>query len=189
MTNADDASPIPASPEPHRLSPRDESRVALALTLRQLADAVLDSVPVEPDPTPSDLLRTALKLQRRMDDVVREAVVAERERGTTWNQIGDAAGITRQSAHEKWYSDVHGPTSAPIGDDPLLIETHRGHADAVRANRLAIAAIHDEISALYDELTTAEPSLADEHHTQSTWHHNAATQARSYADLLNGGKS
>lgn len=43
-----------------------------------------------------------------MDDVVREAVVAERERGTTWNQIGDAAGITRQSAHEKGDSDVHG---------------------------------------------------------------------------------
>lgn len=278
MTDAADSSSVrAASPEFHRLSPRDESRVALALTLRQMADAVLDAVPVEPDPAPGDLLRTALKLQRRMDDVVREAVVAERERGTTWNQIGDAAGITRQSAHEKWYSDVHGwaaigrsalppelktlevaaeadaryarlrpdrphavtsgldairfpgshayeaslrargsalhirrtdldaratelndayndlhahgPTSATIGDDPLLIETHRGHADVVRANRLAIAAVHDEISAIYDELATAEPSLADEHHTQSTWHHNAANQARGYADLLNGRKN
>jgi hypothetical protein len=273
MTDTGESSSIPASPELHRLSPRDESRVALALTLRQMADAVLDAVPVEPDPAPGDLLRTALKLQRRMEDVVREAVVAERERGTTWSQIGDAAGVTRQSAHEKWYSDVHGwaaigrsalppelktlevaaeadaryarlrpdrphavtsgldavrfpgshayeaslrargsalhirrtdldaratelndqysdlhangPTSTPIGDDLLLIDTHRGHADAVRANRLAIAAVHDEISAIYDELVTAEPSLAEEHRTQSEWHHNASEQARSYADLLN----
>ncbi|MEU6354316.1 hypothetical protein ABZ896_34150 [Streptomyces sp. NPDC047072] len=99
--------PEGAAPDLHRLSPRDESRVALALTLRQLADAVLDAVPVEPDPAPGDLLRTALRLQRRVEDVVREAVVAERERGTTWYQIGEAAGITRQSAHERWYADVH----------------------------------------------------------------------------------
>ncbi|GGR19654.1 hypothetical protein [Streptomyces aurantiogriseus] len=107
MTNAADASSTPTAPELHRLSPRDESRVALALTLRQLADAVLDAVPVEPDPAPGDLLRTALRLQRRMDDVIREAVVAERERGTSWHEIGEAAGMTRQSAHEKWYGDVH----------------------------------------------------------------------------------
>ncbi|WP_245607628.1 hypothetical protein [Streptomyces prunicolor] len=46
MTDAEDASsiPVPASPELHRLSPRDESRVTLALTLRQFVDAV----PVEP---------------------------------------------------------------------------------------------------------------------------------------------
>src|SRR5882757_1949021 len=108
MTDAADGSASPAPSELHKLSPRDESRVALALTLRQAADAVLDAVPVEPDPAPGDLLRTALKLQRRMEDVVREAVVAERERGTTWYQIGEAVGITRQSAHEKWYSDIHG---------------------------------------------------------------------------------
>jgi hypothetical protein len=107
MTNAADASSTPAASELHRLSPRDESRVALALTLRQLADAVLDAVPVEPDPAPGDLLRAALRLQRRVEDVVREAVVAERERGTSWHEIGEAAGVTRQSAHEKWYSDVH----------------------------------------------------------------------------------
>jgi hypothetical protein len=107
MPDAEDLSSPSASPELHRLSPRDESRVALALTLRQLADAVLDAVPVEPQTEPGDLLRTALKLQRRTEDVVREAVVAERERGTTWAEIGEVAGVTRQSAHEKWYGDVH----------------------------------------------------------------------------------
>ncbi|WP_328683607.1 hypothetical protein [Streptomyces sp. NBC_00343] len=98
MTDADDASSVPASAEPHRLSPRDESRVALALTLRQLTDSVPDAVPVEPDPAPGDLLRTAPHLQRRMDDVVREPVVAEREHGTTWNEIGDAARRVGEAA-------------------------------------------------------------------------------------------
>lgn len=262
------------TPELHRLSPRDESRVALALTLRQLADAVLDAVPVEPDPEPGDLLRTALKLQRRVEDVVREAVVAERERGTIWAEIGEVAGVTRQSAHEKWYGDVHawaaigrsalpphlrtlevaaeadaryaalrpdrpravtsgldavrfpgshayeaglrvrgsalhtrrteldaratslneaystlharGPAGSPSGDDPLAVDAHRGHADAVRANRLAIADVHDEIATVYDQLVTAEPSLAEEHRTQSDWHRNASQQARGYAGLLDG---
>lgn len=275
--DAADVSSAPAAPELHRLSPRDESRVALALTLRQLVDAVLDAVPVEPDPAPGDLLRTALRLQRRMEDVVREAVVAERERGTTWYQIGEAAGITRQSAHEKWYGDVHawaatgrsalppdlktlevaaeadaryarlrpdrphavtsgldavrfpgshayeaslrargsalharrtdldaqatklndeysalhaqGPAASPAGGDPLVIAAHRGHAATVRANRLAIAAVHEEIATVYDQLVTAEPPLAEEHRTQSDWHHNASERARSYADLLNAGES
>ncbi|MFC4463490.1 hypothetical protein ACFPH6_02510 [Streptomyces xiangluensis] len=282
MTDAADASSapaaapaaVPATDKLHRLSPRDESRVALALTLRQLADAVLDAVPVEPDPEPGDLLRTALRLQRRVEDVVREAVVAERERGTTWYQIGEAVGITRQSAHEKWYGDVHawaatgrsalppdlktldvaaeadaryaalrperpqaitsgldavrfpgshayeaslrtrgsalhtrrmdldaqadklndeystlhaqGPAapSAADGDPLTLLTAYRGHAKAVRANRLALAAVHDEIATVYDQLVTAEPSLAEEHRTQADWHRNASEQTRAYADLL-----
>ncbi|MEU6069698.1 hypothetical protein ABZ864_35950 [Streptomyces sp. NPDC047082] len=274
MTDVADTPSTPAADELHRLSPRDESRVALALTLRQLADAVLDAVPVEQDPAPGDLLHTALRLQRRVEDVIREAVVAERERGTTWYQIGEAAGMTRQSAHEKWYGDVHawaatgrsalppdlktlevaaeadaryarlrpdrpravtsgldavrfpgshayeaslrargsalhsrrteldarttrlndeygtlheqGPAAAPVGGDPLVIAAYRGHADAVRANRLAIAAVHQEIADVYDQLVTAEPSLAEEHRMQADWHRNASEQARAYADLLQG---
>jgi hypothetical protein len=274
MTDVAGTPAAPDADELRRLSPRDEARVALALTLRQLADAVLDAVPVEPDPAPGDLLRTALRLQRRVEDVIREAVVAERERGTTWYQIGEAAGMTRQSAHEKWYGDVHawaatgrsalppelrtldvaaeadaryarlrpdrphavtsgldavrfpgshayeaslrtrgsalhgrrteldaratrlndaygtlhaqGPAAAPVGGDPLVIAAHRGHADAVRANRLAIAAVHQEIAEVYDQLVTAEPPLAEEHRMQADWHRNASQQARTYADLLQG---
>ncbi|MCX4902901.1 hypothetical protein [Streptomyces sp. NBC_00878] len=278
MTDPADASSAPPSAEFHRLSPRDESRVALALTLRQLVDAALDAVPVAPDPAPGDLLRAALQLQRRAEDVLREAVVAERERGTTWNQIGETAGITRQSAHEKWYADVHawaaigrsalppdlktlevaaeadaryarlrpdrphaitsgldavrypgshayeaslrtrgsvlharrtdldgqadrlndqysalharGPAApSAVGGDALeMLAAYRGHADAVRTNRLALATVHDEIADVYEELVTAEPSLSEEHRTQADWHRSASEQTRGYADLLNGGE-
>ncbi|MFJ3310044.1 hypothetical protein ACIPSA_44980 [Streptomyces sp. NPDC086549] len=274
MTDVAGTPSAPAAHELYRLSPRDESRVALALTLRQLADAILDAVPVEPDPAPGDLLRTALRLARRTEGVIREAVVAERERGTTWGQIGEVAGMTRQSAHEKWYGDIHawaatgrsalpphlktlevaaeadaryarlrparpqavtsgldavrfpgshayeaslrargsalhdrrtdldaqatnlndeygilhsqGPAAAPVGSDPLEIAAHRGHAAAVRVNRLAIAAVHEEIADVYDQLVTAEATLAEEHRMQADWHRNAAQQARAYADLLHG---
>ncbi|WP_225859061.1 hypothetical protein [Streptomyces albicerus] len=279
MTDAANDSSASAAHELRRLSPRDESRVALALTLRQLADAVLDAVPVEPDPAPGDLLRAALRLQRRAEEVVREAVVAERERGTTWYQIGEAAGMTRQSAHERWYGDVHawaatgrsalppdlktldvaaeadaryarlrpdrphaitsgldavrfpgshayeaslrargsalhtrrteldaqakklndeysalhaqGPAapSSVVGDTFVMLAAHRGHANAVRANRLALAAVHDEIASVYDQLVTAEPSLAEEHGIQSEWHRNASERTRGYVDLLNGEES
>ncbi|MFJ6452252.1 hypothetical protein ACIQNV_37250 [Streptomyces hydrogenans] len=89
-----------------RLSPRDESRLFYASIARDLADGALKQVPVAPDPEPGDLLRAALELARRAESLVKCAVIAERERGTTWDQIGTAAGTTRQAAHERWHPDV-----------------------------------------------------------------------------------
>ncbi|GAA2615254.1 hypothetical protein GCM10010304_80550 [Streptomyces roseoviolaceus] len=96
--------PVVSSPS---LSPRDESRLALASTLLTLSGRALDAVPVDPEAAPGDLLRVALDLQQRIEHVVTNAVIAERERGTTWDQLGAAAGTTRQSAHEKWSPDIH----------------------------------------------------------------------------------
>ncbi len=36
--------------------------------------------------------------QRRLED----AVLAARDAGASWAQIGDAAGMSRQAAHERW---------------------------------------------------------------------------------------
>ncbi|MFG2632076.1 hypothetical protein [Streptomyces sp. NPDC048473] len=63
-------------------------------------------MPVTADPAPGDLLRTALDLFHRAKAVVRRAVIAEREGGTTWDQIGEATSTTRRSAHERWREDV-----------------------------------------------------------------------------------
>ncbi|GAA0573962.1 hypothetical protein [Streptomyces mordarskii] len=107
MTDVAETPPsAPAPDEPSTLSPRDESRVALAVNFCNLADRALKSVSVDPDAAPGALLRAALDLQQQIDKLVTSAVVAERERGTTWDQIGAAASMTRQSAHEKWYKDV-----------------------------------------------------------------------------------
>lgn len=88
------------------LSPRDEARVSFALTAAQLADRILELMPVEPDAAPGELLRRTLALQDRIDHLHLRAVVAERERGTTWSQIAAAAGTTKQSAHERWAGHV-----------------------------------------------------------------------------------
>ncbi|MDV9195257.1 hypothetical protein [Streptomyces sp. Wh19] len=53
-----------------------------------------------------DLLRQALELEQEVHALVESAVVAERERGTTWDQIGAAAGTTRQSAHGRWSASI-----------------------------------------------------------------------------------
>ncbi|MFD0303901.1 hypothetical protein ACFVH1_31795, partial [Streptomyces sp. NPDC127123] len=77
---------------------------------------------------PGDLLRSALDLLRRAEQVVQSAVIAERERGTTWEQIGAAAGTTRQSAHERWYDDVRvwsvtGRSELPAGSPKDSLQT------------------------------------------------------------------
>lgn len=43
-------------------------------------------------------MRTVQASQARLDDAVAEARTA----GATWAQIGDATGMSRQSAHERW---------------------------------------------------------------------------------------
>lgn len=54
------------------------------------------------DADPEDLAEM-LALQRRFDDVVKDAVRIQREQhGRSWADIGAAAGTTRQAAQMKW---------------------------------------------------------------------------------------
>jgi hypothetical protein len=51
---------------------------------------------------PSVGLRAALALHRLAERVETEQVAAARARDWSWQQIGDALGMTRQSAHAKY---------------------------------------------------------------------------------------
>ncbi|MFJ9855253.1 hypothetical protein [Streptomyces sp. NPDC101150] len=102
----DTPAPADTGTAPRHLSPRDESRVSLARSAWRLRHEAHDFIPVEPDAPAGDLLRQALELERLAQKLVQDAVVAERERGTTWEQLAGAAGTTRQSAHERWSRDV-----------------------------------------------------------------------------------
>ena len=46
----------------------------------------------------ADVMDQVSESQRRLD----EAVAVARAAGATWGQIGAAAGMTRQSAHQRW---------------------------------------------------------------------------------------
>jgi hypothetical protein len=47
-------------------------------------------------------LRAALALHRLAERVEASHVAAAREKGWSWQQIGDALGVTRQSVHTKY---------------------------------------------------------------------------------------
>jgi hypothetical protein len=51
---------------------------------------------------PATGLRAALALRRLAERVEAHQVAAARERGWSWQQIGDALGVTRQSVHAKY---------------------------------------------------------------------------------------
>ena len=47
-------------------------------------------------------LRASLALHRLAERVEAKSVAAAREKGWSWQQIGDALGVTRQSVHTKY---------------------------------------------------------------------------------------
>jgi hypothetical protein len=47
-------------------------------------------------------LRASLALHRLAERVEASNVAAAREKGWSWQQIGDALGVTRQSVHTKY---------------------------------------------------------------------------------------
>ena len=50
---------------------------------------------------PAVRLRAVVALHRLAEQVEDEAVAAARRAGWSWDQIGDALGISRQAAHKK----------------------------------------------------------------------------------------
>jgi hypothetical protein len=50
-------------------------------------------------------LRASLALHRLAERVEANHVASAREKGWSWQQIGDALGVTRQSVHTKYTKD------------------------------------------------------------------------------------
>jgi hypothetical protein len=43
-----------------------------------------------------------VELADKVDEVLRDSVTAMRDRGVTWDEIGEAFGITKQGAQKRW---------------------------------------------------------------------------------------
>lgn len=79
-------------------------RLALSYACRDLSDLARAHVATYADGhlRPGELLKEAARLVAGAEATLKIAVVAERLRGTSWAEIGEALGVTRQSAHERY---------------------------------------------------------------------------------------
>jgi hypothetical protein len=81
------------------------ARIALSWELMELANQAAAKVPTTHDMwlRPGEAVSDALMLVSDAQEVLARAVVFERERGTSWEEIGARLdGITRQSAHARY---------------------------------------------------------------------------------------
>ena len=91
--------------EPATVYPsRARARLALSAACRELSDRARSQVPTLSDGRahPGEYVEAARALVALAGECLERAVVYERERGTTWEAIGETLGITRQSAHERF---------------------------------------------------------------------------------------
>jgi hypothetical protein len=89
--------------------PIDLARLAHAKAARELSDTARADVAThgDEDAEEGDFIARSLRLVHEANRVLELAVVLERERGSSWEAIGQALGqITRQSAHER-YAGAH----------------------------------------------------------------------------------
>jgi len=90
--------------------PIDLARLAHAKAARELSDTARAEVAThsDHDAEDGDFINRALRLVHEADRVLELAVVLERERGASWEAVGQALGaITRQSAHGRYAAAHH----------------------------------------------------------------------------------
>lgn len=131
---AEGAAPTSVPGPPHPFNETGLARIMLSDAYREVADRALQGVTTRYDRDHfaggGNYLEEAASLVRHAEDVLRWAVVYERERRTSWEDIGYALGITKQSAHERFNKHVAAwrePLDRPTGllpdgtpDDPRI---------------------------------------------------------------------
>ncbi|MEU9126109.1 hypothetical protein AB0C96_40940 [Streptomyces sp. NPDC048506] len=139
------------------MAPLDEAYVAHADRLSGLAHEILRDFPLKPRTLQpkGEILQDALELRRLVDHVVASAVIAEIERGASWTDIGNAVGITKQSANERWGDVVRTWTLI----EKRRASRSRGGAATARALDDWYAELYpDEPHAITDGLRSADPA-------------------------------
>lgn len=93
----------------------------------------VESLPSEP----LAALRVLADSEHELDRLRRERVIAARAAGASWQQVGDALGVSRQSAWESFTADARAALGAnvdantSVGEDEAITNA----VDEVRAVR------------------------------------------------------
>lgn len=104
--------------------------------MKRHADALLAArVLTEPGDDFHSEISLALDISSSAEDIVRAIVRQARDRGVTWQAIGDALGVSRQAAFQRYGKPIDPRTGEPMNTTPL-----------VGAAELAQSAIRDLVS-------------------------------------------
>ncbi|MDZ7676658.1 MAG: helix-turn-helix domain-containing protein [Acidimicrobiales bacterium] len=97
---------------------------------------------VAQEPLPEDPLaavRVLADTEVQLDQMRRDRVIAARAEGASWQQIGDALGVSRQSAWEAFTAEVRAALEANATDSGLeedeAIDVTVSESRAVRQRR------------------------------------------------------
>ena len=106
-----DAPPTETEPDPaHPYTETALARILLCDAYREVAETALARIATDSDGSsfvgPGDFVRDAASLLALAEEVMRRAAVYERERNTSWEEIGEGLGITKQSAHKRFADHV-----------------------------------------------------------------------------------
>ena len=71
---------------------------------------------------PLAALRVLTECEHELERIRREQVVAARAAGASWQQIGDALGVSRQSAWEAFTAATRAALAANVGANSTLAE-------------------------------------------------------------------
>jgi hypothetical protein len=63
---------------------------------------VFRAVPDSTDADPLDQLAAITGLRRRLDELADHAALTARHHGASWTAIGEALGMTKQAAYQRW---------------------------------------------------------------------------------------
>jgi hypothetical protein len=71
---------------------------------------------------PLSALRVLTQSEHELERIRREQVIAARATGASWQQIGDALGVTRQSAWESFTAETRAALLANVDVNSALAE-------------------------------------------------------------------
>lgn len=93
----------------------------------------------------------AVSIQSAADDVVRAVVQQARQHGATWQVIGDALGVSRQAAFQRFGKPIDPRTGGPMNTTPLP-----------EAAELATSVIRDLIAGRWSSVAEQfDPAMRD----------------------------
>ncbi len=91
----------------------------LVTQLRHDLDTILAGPVLDGGYTPLSAVRTAAEVQARAGELVAAAVQRARLAGDTWQQVGDALGISRQAAFQRFGKPIDPRTGETMNTTPL----------------------------------------------------------------------